>query len=33
MVATHNRQVADQVSRRVVTLNQGKLVSDEGVGQ
>lgn len=33
MVATHNRQVADQVGRRVVTLNQGKLVSDEGVGQ
>lgn len=33
MVATHNRQVVDQVKRRVVTLNQGKLISDEGAGQ
>jgi cell division transport system ATP-binding protein len=33
MVATHNRQVVDQVKRRVVTLHQGKLVSDEGAGQ
>ncbi|MEK7267819.1 MAG: cell division ATP-binding protein FtsE [Nitrospirota bacterium] len=33
MVATHNRQVVDQVNRRVVTLNQGKLISDEGAGQ
>ncbi|MGH7233425.1 MAG: cell division ATP-binding protein FtsE [Nitrospiraceae bacterium] len=33
MIATHNRQVIDQVKRRVVTLHQGKLVSDEGPGQ
>ncbi|MEK6526642.1 MAG: ATP-binding cassette domain-containing protein, partial [Nitrospirota bacterium] len=33
MVATHNCQVVDQVNRRVVTLNQGKLISDEGAGQ
>ena len=33
MVATHNRQVVDQVNRRVVALNQGKLISDEGAGQ
>lgn len=32
VVATHNRQVVEQVNRRVVTLNQGKLVSDEGAG-
>jgi cell division transport system ATP-binding protein len=30
MLATHNRQLVDQVKRRVVTLDQGKLVSDEG---
>ena len=30
IVATHNRQVVEQVNRRVVTLNQGVLVSDEG---
>jgi cell division transport system ATP-binding protein len=29
MIATHNRQVLDQVRRRVITLNQGKLMSDE----
>jgi cell division transport system ATP-binding protein len=33
MVATHNRQVVEQVNRRVVTLTQGKLASDEGAGQ
>lgn len=33
VIATHNRQVVDQVKRRVVTLNQGKLVSDEGCGR
>jgi cell division transport system ATP-binding protein len=33
MIATHNRQVIDQVKRRVVTLQQGKVVSDEGRGQ
>ena len=32
LVATHNRQVIEQVSRRVVTLDQGKVVSDEGKG-
>lgn len=31
MLATHNRQLADQIKRRVVTLEEGKLVSDEGV--
>jgi cell division transport system ATP-binding protein len=30
MIATHNRQVAGQVHSRVITLNQGRLVSDEG---
>jgi cell division transport system ATP-binding protein len=30
VVATHNRQVIEQVNRRVITLNQGKLVSDQG---
>lgn len=30
MVATHNRQVAEQVKGRIVTLNQGKLVTDQG---
>lgn len=33
VIATHNRQVVDQVKRRVVTLNQGKLMSDEGLGR
>ncbi|MBI4402045.1 MAG: cell division ATP-binding protein FtsE [Nitrospirae bacterium] len=33
MVATHNRQVVEQVGRRVVMLNEGKLVSDKGAGQ
>lgn len=33
IVATHNRQVVEQINRRVVTLNQGVLVSDEGAGQ
>ena len=33
IIATHNRQVVDQVKRRVVTLNQGKVVSDEGAGR
>jgi cell division transport system ATP-binding protein len=32
LVATHNRQVIEQVGRRVVTLDQGKVVSDEGRG-
>lgn len=32
LVATHNRQVIEQVDRRVVTLDQGKVVSDEGKG-
>jgi len=32
LVATHNRQVIEQVGRRVVTLDQGKVVSDEGKG-
>lgn len=33
MIATHNRQVVEQVNRRVVTLVQGHLASDEGAGQ
>jgi cell division transport system ATP-binding protein len=39
VVATHNRQVVEQVNRRVVTLAQGRLASDDrpgshaGVGQ
>ena len=33
VIATHNRQVVDQVKRRVVTLNQGKVISDEGSGR
>jgi len=33
VIATHNRQVVDQVKRRVVTLKQGKVVSDDGVGR
>jgi cell division transport system ATP-binding protein len=32
LVATHNRQVIEQVGRRVITLDQGKVVSDEGKG-
>lgn len=32
LVATHNRQVVEQVGRRVVKLEQGKVVSDEGRG-
>jgi cell division transport system ATP-binding protein len=29
VIATHNRQIAEQARCRVVTLNQGRLVSDE----
>ena len=29
MVATHNRQVLGEVNRRVITLNQGRVVSDQ----
>jgi len=32
LIATHNRQVVDQVNRRVVTLADGKLISDVGGG-
>ena len=32
LVATHNRQVIEQVGRRVIALDQGKVVSDEGRG-
>jgi cell division transport system ATP-binding protein len=32
LIATHNRQVVDQVNRRVVTLADGKLASDVGGG-
>jgi cell division transport system ATP-binding protein len=32
LVATHNRQIIEQVGRRVVTLDQGKVVADEGQG-
>jgi cell division transport system ATP-binding protein len=31
MLATHNRQLAEQVKRRVVTLEQGQVVRDEGM--
>jgi cell division transport system ATP-binding protein len=30
VVATHNRQVIEQVNRRVIILDQGKLISDQG---
>lgn len=33
VIATHNRQVVDQVKRRVVVLNQGKVISDDGTGR
>jgi len=33
VIATHNRQVVDQVKRRVVILKQGKVVSDDGAGR
>jgi cell division transport system ATP-binding protein len=33
LIATHNRQVVEQVNRRVVTLAEGRLVSDVGAGQ
>jgi cell division transport system ATP-binding protein len=33
MIATHNQQVVDRVKRRVVTLDRGKLVSDQGPRQ
>ena len=32
IVATHNWQVVDRVKRRVVTVNQGRLISDAGRG-
>lgn len=32
VVATHNRQMIAQVNRRVVMLQQGRVVSDEGAG-
>jgi cell division transport system ATP-binding protein len=31
VVATHNRQVIEQVNRRVIILNQGRLISDQGL--
>jgi cell division transport system ATP-binding protein len=30
MIATHNREVMQQVNQRVVTLNQGRVASDLG---
>ena len=33
VIATHNRQVVEQVNRRVVTLAEGRLASDVGAGQ
>jgi ABC-type ATPase involved in cell division len=30
LVATHNRQVLEDANRRVITLNQGRVVSDTG---
>lgn len=33
LIATHNRQVVEQVKRRVVTLAEGQLASDVGAGQ
>ncbi|MFM7841253.1 MAG: cell division ATP-binding protein FtsE, partial [Nitrospira sp.] len=32
LVATHNKQVIEQVGRRIVTLDQGKILADEGQG-
>lgn len=32
LVATHNRHVIEQIGRRVITLDQGKVVLDEGRG-
>lgn len=31
VLATHNMQVVEQVKRRVITLSEGKVVSDDGV--
>ncbi|WP_447979670.1 cell division ATP-binding protein FtsE [Candidatus Nitrospira bockiana] len=33
VIATHNRQVVEQVRRRVVVLNQGRVIADEGPGR
>ncbi len=33
VVATHNRQMIDQINRRVVILQQGQVVLDQGAGQ
>jgi cell division transport system ATP-binding protein len=33
LVATHNHQIVEQVGRRVVKLEQGKIISDEGQGR
>ncbi len=33
LIATHNRQVVEQVNRRVVTLAESRLASDVGAGQ
>ncbi|MGH7254752.1 MAG: cell division ATP-binding protein FtsE, partial [Nitrospirales bacterium] len=33
VVATHNRQVIDQVKRRVIMLNRGRVMGDHGAGQ
>lgn len=33
MIATHNRQMIDQVKRRVVTLQHGKVILDQGTGR
>ncbi len=33
VVATHNRQMIDQINRRVVMLQQGQVVLDQGAGQ
>ncbi len=33
VVATHNRQMIDQINRRVVILQQGQVVLDQGTGQ
>lgn len=30
LIATHNRQIVDRVKRRVVTLEQGRIVADDG---
>ena len=32
LMATHNREIVDQIQRRVITLNDGRIVSDKEIG-